>query len=75
AAFVRFQIDATRWPKTAAWVTRVFATPAFVKLAKIEDAVLRVPVAEQRSALKAMGAPISAETHAGNAPRRGIMPV
>ena len=75
AAFVRFQIDATRWPKTAGWVARVLATPAFATLAKIEDAVLRVPVPEQRAALKAMGAPVSAETYTGTAPRRGIMPL
>jgi glutathione S-transferase len=75
AGWVRFQIDAGRWPKTAGWIGRALATPSFVKLAKIEDAVLRVPIAEQRAALKAMGAPISAETYAGAAPRRGIMPV
>ena len=40
-------------------------SPAFAKLATIEDAVLRVPIAEQRDALKALGAPISAETYAG----------
>ena len=75
AAFVRFQIDAARWPRTAGWIGRTLASPAFAKLAKIEDAVLRVPIAEQRNALKAMGAPISAETCAGSAPRRGIMPL
>jgi glutathione S-transferase len=75
AAFVRFQIDGARWPKTAGWMTRVMATPAFARLAKIEDAVLRVPVPEQRAALQAMGAPISADTYAGAAPRRGIMPI
>ncbi len=75
AAFVRFRIDPSRWPRTAGWMGRVMATPAFAALAKIEDAVLRVPVPEQRSALQAMGAPISAETFAGTAPRRGIMPV
>jgi glutathione S-transferase len=75
AGFVRFQIDAARWPKTAAWIGRVLASPALVRLAKIEDAILRVPIAEQRAALKAMGAPVSAETCAGTAPRRGIMPI
>jgi glutathione S-transferase len=72
---VRFQVDAGRWPKTAGWIGRVLASPAFAKLAKIEDAVLRVPIVEQRAALKAMGAPVSAETYAGAAPRRGIMPL
>ncbi|HZB55618.1 MAG TPA: glutathione binding-like protein, partial [Reyranella sp.] len=74
AGWVRFQIDAARWPKTAGWIGRVLTSPAFAKLAKIEDAVLRVPIAEQRDALKALGAPISAETYAGVAPRRGVMP-
>jgi glutathione S-transferase len=75
AGWVRFQIDTGRWPKSAAWVVRVLTTPPLAKLAKIEDAVLRVPIAEQRNALKALGAPISAETYASDAPRRGIMPV
>jgi glutathione S-transferase len=75
AGFVRFQIDAARWPKTAAWIGRVLASPPLSKLAKIEDAVLRVPIAEQRNTLRAIGAPVSAETCAGTAPRRGIMPV
>ena len=75
AGWVRFQIDATRWPRTAAWMARTLAQPAFAKLAKIEDAVLRTPIAEQRAALRALGAPVSAETYAGLAPRRGVMPV
>jgi glutathione S-transferase len=75
AGWVRFQIDAARWPKAAGWIGRTLASPAFAKLAKIEDAVLRVPIAEQRNALKTIGAPISAETYATSAPRRGIMPL
>jgi glutathione S-transferase len=74
AGFVRFQIDAVRWPRTAAWIGRTLASPALAKLARIEDAILRVPVPEQRAALKALGAPVSVETYAGAAPRRGIMP-
>jgi glutathione S-transferase len=75
AGWVRFQIDAARWPRAAAWMARTLAEPAFVKLAGIEDAVLRTPIAEQRAALKALGAPVSAETYAGPAPRRGVMPI
>ena len=74
AGWVRFQIDPTRWPRAAAWMARTLAEPAFAKLARIEDAVLRTPIAEQRAALKALGAPVSAETYAGPAPRRGVMP-
>jgi hypothetical protein len=54
---------------------RTLAAPAFAKLDRVEDAVLRTPIAEQRAALKALGAPVSAETCAGPAPRRGVMPV
>jgi glutathione S-transferase len=75
AGWVRFQIDAARWPRAAAWMARTLAEPAFAKLARIEDAVLRTPIAEQRAALKELGAPVSAETYAGPAPRRGVMPV
>ena len=75
AAWARFQIDATRWPGAAAWMARTLATPAFVKLAAIEDAVLRTPIPEQRERLRAVGAPISAETYATASPRRGVMPL
>ena len=74
AGWVRFQIDAARWPRAAAWMARTLAHPAFAKLARIEDAILRTPIAEQRAALKALGAPVSADTYAGPAPRRGVMP-
>lgn len=75
AAFVRFQIDAVRWPRAAGWVARTLATSAFHKLAVIEDGVLRTPIAQQRDKLKEMGAPISAETYGATSPRRGIMPI
>jgi glutathione S-transferase len=75
AAFVRFQVDAGRWPRTAGWMGRTLATPAFRKLAVIEDGVLRTPIGQQRDKLREMGAPISAETYASAAPRRGIMPI
>ena len=74
-AFVRYQIDPARWPKTAAWMGRTLATDPFQKLARLEDAIVRVPVPQQREALKALGAPVSKDTYAAAAPRRGIMPV
>ncbi len=74
-AFVRFQIDAARWPRAAAWMARTLATPPFQKLAKIEDAILRVPPLEQRAVLIALGAPVSKETYAAASPRRGVMPI
>ena len=54
---------------------RTLATPAFAKLARLEDGILRTPIAQQRDALKSLGAPVSAESYAGPAPRRGIMPI
>ena len=75
AGFARFQIDAVRWPRTAAWMNRTLATPSFARLAALEDAILRTPIPEQRDALRAAGAPIS-ETSFGTAtPRRGVMPL
>jgi glutathione S-transferase len=73
AGWVRFQIDAGRWPRAAAWMARTLASPPFAKLARLEDAILRIPIAEQRAALKSLGAPVSTTTYAGDAPRRGIM--
>jgi glutathione S-transferase len=75
AGWVRIQIDAARWPGTAAWMARTLSSPPFAKLARLEDAILRTPIGEQRAALKGLGAPVSAETYAGDAPRRGIMPI
>ncbi len=72
AAFVRFAIDPVRWPRTAALVDRVQAQPAFQTLARLEDAMLRLPLAEQRAALRAAGAPLTAETLGTAAPRRGL---
>ena len=75
AAFVRFQIDTARWPRTAGWMRRTLQTPAFHRLAVIEDGVLRTPIAQQRDKLREMGAPISAETYGSTSPRRGVMPI
>jgi hypothetical protein len=72
---VRFQIDAGRWPRAAAWMARTLASPAFAKLAALEDGVLRTPIAEQREKLRSLGAPISADTLAAASPRRGVMPI
>ncbi|CAN5625756.1 glutathione S-transferase family protein [soil metagenome] len=75
AGFARFQIDDTRWPRTAAWISRTLTTPPFAKLAVLENAVLRTPIPEQRAALQAAGAPISAASLGTATPRRGVMPI
>ncbi len=73
AAFARFQVDAARWPRTAAFVERVLALPSFEKLKPIEDRLIRTPIDQQRAKLIEMGAPISSETLGTSTPRRGVM--
>ncbi|GAB2563413.1 glutathione S-transferase family protein [Dyella jejuensis] len=72
AAFVRYAVDAERWPRTAAFVQRVQALPVFRKLAQLEDCTLRIPLAQQRDALAAAGAPLTRETMATARPRHGL---
>ena len=72
AAFVRYSIDAARWPRMAALVAQVQALPVLQKLARLEDCMLRLPLAEQRGALLAAGAPISSESLGTSPPRHGL---
>ncbi len=71
ASFVRHDIDAERWPLMAALVAQVQALPAFQKLARFEDCMLRLPLAEQRGALISAGAPLTSDTFGTSAPRPG----
>ena len=73
ATFARFQVDAARWPRTAAFVERVLALASFEKLKPYENKMMRTPVARQRSVLTEMGAPLTTESYATTAPRRGLM--
>jgi glutathione S-transferase len=75
AGFARFRIDAARWPRSAALVDRILASPPFQALRPFEDKMIRTPPAEHRVALAAMGAPLTAETYGTATPRRGVMPV
>ncbi|MBN8735575.1 MAG: glutathione S-transferase family protein [Xanthomonadales bacterium] len=71
AQFVRYEIDAARWPRVAALLDRTWALPAFRKLALSEDCTLRVPLDSQRDALRAEGAPLTATTM-GTGPVRPV---
>lgn len=73
AAMVRVEVDAARWPLTAAWLQRVLSLPEFARLARIEDAVARVPLPEQRDLLLSMGEPLSEDTLGTTTPRKGVM--
>jgi len=73
AVMSRYVVDATRWPKTAAYVDRVLAIEPFTRLARFEDISRRTPLPRQRAALKDAGAPITAETFGTATPKRGMM--
>jgi len=76
AAFSRYRVDAERWPGTAAFVERALGHECFQRLVPFEKASLSVPPPQQRSALEAAGAPLSAHSFGTNAPpRRGIMSI
>jgi len=75
AAFARYQVDAARWPRTAAFVARTLALPPFQKLARIEDSMARTPIPKQREALRELGVALTAKSFGSEAPRRGIMPL
>jgi len=72
ASFVRYVVDATRWPRVSALLERTQALPAFQRLAHWEDLMLRLPITEQRQALKAAGAPLTAWTMGTDTPRKGV---
>jgi len=73
AAFVKYQVDAQRWPRVAAFLDRALALPAFARLAAFEDRTLRTPLPEQRAVLAGMGAPLTDTTCGNAAPRYGVM--
>ncbi|MET0582203.1 MAG: glutathione S-transferase domain-containing protein, partial [Pseudoxanthomonas sp.] len=73
AAFVRYTVDAHRWPRMAALLERAWGLPVFRKLAELEDKSLRTSLPEQRSVLAGLGAPVT-ETTLGTSPaQRGPM--
>jgi len=73
AAFVGVQVDAERWPRTAAFVDRVLELESFAKLKPVEERLRRTPLAQHRLALSAIGVSVTPETHETAEPRRGIM--
>ena len=75
AAFARFSVDAERWPRTAAFAARALDHPSFAKLRPFEELLLRTPIAEQRTALRDAGAPVSSETYGVSKPRRGVLAI
>jgi len=73
AALARFTVDVERWPATARYVDRVLGEDCMAKLQPFEVVMLRTRISEQRAALAAAGAPLSADTVGGEVPRRGVL--
>lgn len=71
ASFVRYAVDAQKWPRVATLLQRMQELPSFRKLARLEDSMLRIPLAQQRDALLAMGAPLTPETMGTDVARHG----
>lgn len=73
AQFVRYRVDAARWPRLAALVDAALTLPPFARLGVFEMAAARTPIAQQREALREAGAPISARSYGRAEPVRGPM--
>lgn len=75
ATFSRYTVDASRWPKTAGLISRVFDDEAFASLTRFEDACIRTPIAAQRDMLAQLGAPLTTQSWGTDKPRAGVMPI
>lgn len=71
--WARGTIDAARWPKTHAWITRVEERAPMRRLNEIGAKILRVPPDAHAQTLREMGVAVAAETVGGASPRRGPM--
>ena len=49
AAFARYRVDATRWPRTAGFVDRVLAQECLAKLQPFEALMMRTPIPDPRA--------------------------
>jgi len=72
-AYAGFEADPARWPRTAGFVSRTLAHPAFADLLPFEDVQRSVEIMRRRQALLDAGAPLTAETFGTSEPRRGMM--
>ena len=73
SGFVKYQIDATRWPKMAAFVPKILSLDCFEKLKIFEEKSFKTPILKQREALGELGAPLTAQTYFNPTPRFGVM--
>lgn len=69
----RYSLDASRWPRTAAFVARANARPELAALRPLEESMLRAPPHQHRKVLAELGAPLSSDSYDTGVPRPGVM--
>jgi glutathione S-transferase len=67
------EVDPARWPKTAAFVERTLAHPAFAALLPFEDVQRSVEIKGRRQALLDAGVRLTETTMGQREPRKGYM--
>jgi glutathione S-transferase len=72
-AYADFEVDASRWPRTAAFVERVLAQPCIARLLPFEDVQRSASIKGRRQALLDAGAKLTPETLGVREPRKGYM--
>ncbi len=74
AAIAGWPVDPARWPRTAAWLDRIAALPAFALTLAFETAILRNRTdADRNAALEAAGMRVSGTSYGTDTPRASIM--
>ena len=71
--YAGYEVDARRWPRTAAFVQRVLAHDCMAKLLPFEDVQRGVTIKGRRQALVDAGAKLTEETLGLREPRKGFM--
>ena len=72
-SYADFEVDAVRWPRTAAFVKRTLAHPCFDDLLRFEDVQRSAEIKGRRQALLDAGAPLTGDTMGVREPKPGMM--
>ena len=71
--YAGFSVNASRWPRTAAFVERTLAHPCIAALLPLEDVQRNADIKGRRQALLDAGARLTTTTYGERQPRRGMM--
>jgi glutathione S-transferase len=72
-SYAGFEVDASRWPRTSAFVERTLAHPCIANLLRFEDVQRSADIKGRRQALLDAGARLTETTLAVREPRKGMM--